>query len=133
MPLARLPIVILALAVLCGSTASAADGIVAARGWRQVDQAETGACRAEVRGNGQIFRVAGSGFRPGEQVHFHLENADARPVEYRDSVDEAGTWHRFYMPFLWHREGGKVTVTLTSARCRLTLLFDWARRTAEAL
>jgi hypothetical protein len=115
------------------ATALAADDIVVARGWPQVDRAQSDTCRAEVRGNGQIFRVAGSGFRPGESVHFHLENEDINPVEYLDKTDQSGAWRRFYIPFLWHREGGTVTVRLTSARCRLVLSFDWRRRTADAL
>ena len=67
--------------------ALALDEIVDERGWTQVDFAESGECRAEVRGNGQ-----------------------------------------FYVPFLWHREGGTVRVDLQSATCTLSLSFGWERR-----
>lgn len=108
--------------------ALALDEIVHERGWAQVDYAESGECRAEVRGNGQFYRIAGAGLRPGEVVSFHLENADIRPVEYRVVADSDGAWRQFYVPFLWHRDGGTVSVDLQSASCALNLSFDWERR-----
>ena len=89
---------------------------------------ESGECRAEVRGNGQFYRIAGTGLRPGEVVSFHLENADVRPVEYRLIANSDGAWRQFYVPFLWHREGGTVRVDLQSATCTLSLSFGWERR-----
>ena len=108
--------------------ALALDEIVDERGWTQVDFAESGECRAEVRGNGQFYRIAGTGLRPGEVVSFHLENADVRPVEYRLIANSDGAWRQFYVPFLWHREGGTVRVDLQSATCALSLSFGWERR-----
>ena len=113
---------------LSGS-AAAVDEIVAERGWQRVAYAEGEDCRAEVRGNGQIYRIAGAGLRPGEVVRFHLTNADIRPIEYRLVADRNGGWVKFYMPFLWNRAGGTVTVELDSASCSLDLAFDWARQT----
>ena len=104
------------------------DEIVAQRGWAQIDYTEDGECRAEVRGNGQFYRIAGAGLEPGEVVSFHLENADIKPVEYRIVADPDGAWRQFYVPFLWHRDGGTVSVDLESASCSLNLSFDWARR-----
>ena len=108
--------------------ALALDEIVAEHGWAQVDYAEDGECRAEVRGNGQFYRIAGEGLRPGEVVSFHLENADIKPVEYRVVANSDGAWRQFYVPFLWHRDGGTVSVDLQSATCALSLSFDWERR-----
>ena len=65
---------------------------------------------------------------PGEVVSFHLENSDVRPVEYRLIANSDGAWRQFYVPFLWHREGGTVRVDLQSATCALSLSFGWERR-----
>jgi len=117
----------LALIVAAGP-AGALDEIVRARGWTQVDYAEDGACHAEVRGNGQFFRIAGQGLRPGEVVQVHLQNEDIRPVEHRIVADGDGRWRDFYIPFVWHLEGGIVRVDLASPSCSLDLSFAWARR-----
>ena len=118
-----------ALAV-SATQAAALDEIVAKRGWDRVAEAEDGDCRAEVRGNGKFYRIAGTGLRPGEVVRFHLENSGIRPVEYRIVANRDGAWREFYLPFLWHRSGGTVIVDLTSASCNLSLSFDWRRETA---
>ena len=116
-----------AILSLSGS-AVALDEIVAKRGWQQVDYAEDGDCRAEVRGNGQFYRIAGQGLEPGEVVRFHLQNEDIRPVEYRIVANGDGAWREFYVPFVWHLEGGIVRVDLDSASCNLNLAFAWTRR-----
>jgi hypothetical protein len=108
--------------------AGALDEIVTARGWTQVDYAENGRCRAEVRGNGQFFRIAGQGLQPGEVVRFQLQNADIRAVEYRIVANDDGAWREFYVPFVWHLEGGIVLVDLASESCSLNLSFAWERR-----
>lgn len=108
--------------------AGALDEIVSARGWSQVDYAEDGECRAEVRGNGQFYRIAGQGLEPGEVVRLRLQNEDIRPVEHRIVADGDGAWRDFYVPFVWHLEGGIVQVDLASETCRLNLSFAWARR-----
>jgi hypothetical protein len=117
----------LAILALSGP-AVALDEIVAQRGWRQVDYAEQGRCRAEVRSNGLFYRIAGQGQRPGEQVHLVLQNEDIRPVQYRAVADGDGRWREFYVPFVWHLEGGVVRVNMASERCNLDLSFAWARR-----
>jgi hypothetical protein len=108
--------------------AGALDEIVGARGWEQVDYAERGACRAEVRGNGQFYRIAGQGVRPGEAVRIQLRNTDLKPIEYRVVANGDGAWRNFYVPFAWHLDGGVVDVDLASETCSLSLAFDWARR-----
>ena len=115
-------------AVVLSGPAVALDEIVAQRGWAQVDYTEAGDCRAEVRSNGQFYRIAGAGLEPGEVVSFHLANGDVRPVEYRIVADSDGAWRQFYVPFLWHRDGGTVLVDLQSASCSLNLSFEWNRR-----
>lgn len=117
-----------AVALALSGPAVAWDEIVAQRGWAQVDYTEAGECRAEVRGNGQFYRIAGAGLEPGEVVSFRLANADVRPVEYRIVADSDGAWRQFYVPFLWHRDGGTVSVDLQSASCSLALSFEWTRR-----
>ena len=119
------------LAVALPTAAVAWDEIVTARGWQQVDYAEDGDCRAEVKGNGQFYRIAQAGLRPGEVVRFYLANEDIRPVQYRIVADDDGAWRQFYVPFLWNRDGGTVFVELESASCRQTLTFDWRRRTVS--
>lgn len=108
--------------------AGALDEIVTARGWSQVDYAEDGACRAEVRGNGQFYRIAGQGVRPGEVVRLRLQNAGIKPIEYSIVANDDGAWRNFYVPFVWRLEGGTVEVGLASETCSLNLSFDWARR-----
>ena len=117
----------LAALVLSGP-ATALDEVIVERGWAQVDYVEQGECRAEVRTNGQFYRIAGAGLQPGEEVGFHLENEDIKPVHYRVVANSDGMWRKFYVPFLWHRDGGTVQVDLQSASCSLALSFDWTRR-----
>lgn len=117
------------LASLAGP-ASALDEVVSSRGWQQVDYVEDSRCRAEVRGNGQFYRIAGQGLRPGEAVRLYLRNADMKPVEYAIVANGDGAWRNFYVPFAWHLDGGVVDVELASASCRLNLSFAWSRRSA---
>ena len=128
MPSTPLRLALLGAAVALAGPAAALDEIVAARGWSQVDYAEQGDCRAEVRTNGQFYRIAGQGVRPGEVVDFQLRNADVGPVEYRIAANSDGAWRKFYVPFLWGRDGGTVSVDLQSASCDLDLSFEWSRR-----
>ena len=128
MPSAILRLGLLAAAMSLTGPAAALDEIVAARGWSQVDYAEDGDCRAEVRTNGQFYRIAGQGVRPGEVIDFQLRNADVRPVEYRIAANSDGAWRKFYVPFLWGRDGGTVSIDLQSASCDLDLTFEWSRR-----
>ena len=90
--LARAALMLAALGALSGP-AAALDEIVAERGWDQVDYVEDGDCRAEVRGNGQFYRIAQAGLRPGEVVRFYLANEDVRPVEYRIVADPSRRKH----------------------------------------
>ena len=126
-PIIRIALVGAAAVTLSGP-ASAWDEIVTARGWQQVDYAEDGDCRAEVRTNGQFYRIAQQGLAPGEVVHFYLANEDVKPVEYRFAANEDGAWRQFYVPFMWNYEGGTVFVELESASCSQRLVFDWTRR-----
>ena len=132
MPVAilRLCLVGTAATALSGP-AAALDEIVTERGWVQVDYVEDDVCRAEVRTNGQFYRIAQAGLDPGEVVAFHLQNSDVRPVEYRFVADSDGAWREFYVPFLWHRDGGTVSVALDSRSCSQRLSFAWRRRTVE--
>jgi len=116
-----------ALLALSGP-AGGADEIVTARGWTQVDYAEAGSCSAEVRGNGQFYRIAVQGLEPGEVGQFWLQNEDLRPIRYRMVADDSGAWRDFYVPFVWQLEGGIVRVALSSGTCSLNLSFAWARR-----
>jgi len=129
MPLSTMRLSLAGLAALAlTGPAAALDEIVTARGWTQVDYVESGDCRAEVRSNGQFYRIAGQGLQPGEVIDFHLQNADVRPIEYRIAANSDGAWRKFYVPFLWGREGGTVSVDLQSPSCDLNLSFEWSRR-----
>jgi hypothetical protein len=121
---------LLPAAALLGLAAPSAalDEIVRSRGWTQVDYAQSGRCRAEVRGNGQFYRIAGAGMEPGERVRVVLRNEDLRPVQYRLVANDDGMWREFYVPFVWHLEGGVVQVDVEGSRCRLDLAFVWQRR-----
>ena|SRR5688572_5926910 len=123
------PSILVAATCLLAEPSAAADPIVEQRGWPIVARAESTDCAAEVRGNGKIFVIAGAGLRAGEVVQFHLTNADIRPLQYRIVADSSGSWSKYYMPFLWGRPGGRVSVNLASVGCDLTLAFDWRRDT----
>lgn len=121
-------------AVLLGAlaatgSATATDEIVWKRGWPVVARTESEECRAEVRGNGRFYRIAGTGMAPGERLRFHLTNEDIRPLDYTVIADQSGSWSRYYLPFLWNRVGGTVSVDIESASCRLGLSFEWTRQT----
>lgn len=122
-------IVPLAAAGFLAGPSAAADPIVESRGWPAVANAKAAGCEAEVRGNGKIFWIAGAGLRPGEVVDFYLTNADIRPLRYRIVADSNGSWSKYYMPFLWGRPGGRVSVELASPSCDLSLAFGWVRDT----
>ena len=118
--------------VLLGLAAPSAalDERVDKRGWQQVDFAQSGQCRAEVRGNGHFYRIAGAGMEPGERVLVLLRNEDLRPLQYHLVANGNGMWREFYVPFVWHLEGGVVSVSVQSSRCSLALSFPWQRRRA---
>ena len=59
---------------------------------------------------------------------FRLQNEDIKPLEYRVVANGDGAWRNFYVPFVWHLEGGTVQVELASESCSLNLSFAWARR-----
>ena len=128
MPSPFLRLALLGSTVALAGPAAAFDEIVTARGWAQVDYAEDGDCRAEVRTNGQFYRIAGQGVQPGEVVSFRLRNADLRPVERRIGANSDGAWRDFYVPFVWGKDGGTVEVDLQSASCSHQLSFEWRRR-----
>ena len=132
MPKAILRLSLLAsVAFALTGPAAALDEIVTERGWVQVDYVEDGDCRAEVRTNGQFYRIAQQGLQPGEPVNFYLQNSNVRPVEHRFVANADGAWREFYVPFLWHRDGGSVFVALESRSCSQRLSFDWRRRTVD--
>ena len=115
MPPTFLRLGVLAAALSLTGPAAALDEIVVERGWSQVDNAE-------------FYRIAGQGVQPGEVIEFQLRNADVRPVAYRIAANSDGAWRKFYVPFLWGRDGGTVSVDLQSASCALDLSFEWSRR-----
>ena len=136
MTLSRPRFAMLFTAFLAGAApATAADGIVTARGWQQIDYAESGYCRAEVRGNGQFYRIAGEGFAPGSDVHVtlfndaaHTVDGRAKPLDYVMPTDSDGSLNRYYIPFVPNRQGGYVSVSLDGSDCSLLLGFGWERR-----
>ena len=125
--IARMAVLLGALAA--AGSAVAADEIVLKRGWPVVALTESEQCRAEVRGNGRFYRIAGTGLAPGERLRFHLTNEDKRPLDYAVVADQSGSWSRYYLPFLWSRAGGTVSVSVDSASCHLGLSFKWTRQT----
>jgi hypothetical protein len=123
------PLALAAALIAFTGPAAAWDEIVVERGWAIV--AETGDsedCRAWALSNGKIMRFSAAGLAPGEEVSFHLENDDMRPLDYRLVADGSGTWSKFYVPFRWDRAGGLVTVSMDSASCSLTLSLPWTRQ-----
>ena len=139
--LSRVPIAILAAcgAVALPTAAIGEDEIVSARGWAEVDASEAGPCKVQILSNGQIYRIFGNGFRPGETLRVSLVNSavqkvDGRvpPLEYSIGVRSDGSWKTFYIPYVPRlseddRRGGKVSIALASARCDHSLGFDWKR------
>lgn len=123
------------LAITLPFPASASKDITIARGWRLIDEVETGTCRADIIGNGLFYRISAVGFRSGEPVRYRLTNDAAQEidgripgVEYRLSAGADGTFRQFYIPFIPNRTGGRVTISLTSTSCNIQLGFDWRRR-----
>jgi hypothetical protein len=125
MPKSYLRLAVITAVALLSRAAVAQDDIVSARGWAQFDTARDGDCSAEVRGNGKIFRISGSGFAPDAAVFFHLENEDIVPLDYEAAADGDGRWSRYYMPFLWHHDGGTVDVLVSAGQCTMRLSFPW--------
>ena len=117
----------LGLAATIALTAPASAHI--ADGWPMVAAAGDAAagCALTVTGNGQAYRIAATGFRPASTGHLFLANADMRPLDRPLRLDGAGDWSDYYLPFLWHRDGGVVTVSVTAPGCSLTVDFPWKR------
>lgn len=139
--LSRFPIAILAAcgALAMPTAAVGEDEIVFARGWTEVDSSDVGACSVQIRSNGQVYRIFGNGFRPGDTLRVRLVNSAVQkvngripPLEYSIGVRGDGTWRTFYLPYVPRlseddRRGGTVSVALSSARCDHDLGFDWKR------
>ena len=129
----------IAFLVTCGilavpSDAVGEDEIVATRDWRQVAFSEVESCRVQILGNGEIFRIGGVGFRPGEVVRLRIVNTAMqavnnriKPVSYSFTVRSDGTWREFHVPIISNRSGGQVTVSLANARCNHLLGFRWEK------
>jgi len=96
-------------------------------GWEQLAHRRDRQCEVEVTGNGQFFRISMSGFAPGEIGLFHLSNEDIKPVRYRFQSDENGEFSKIYLPFLWHRQSGVVSVNAQGEGCDVTVWFPWMR------
>lgn len=95
--------------------------------WPVVARDREGDCSLAVTGNGKFFRIAAYGLGPGERGRFHLANEDMKPIDFTITADAEGRWTKFYLPFLWHHDGGTVTLSVEGRDCQLSASFDWQR------
>jgi hypothetical protein len=116
---------VICLALLALPASVSADVPHLAAGWDRVDFQQTEACTGEVRGNGQMFRIAVSGLQPNGQGQFFLTNGSIVPIDWTVQVDGFGQWQTFYLPFHWQSDSGTVQAAFTSGDCRLALSFPW--------
>lgn len=117
---------LLALLAAPGSLLAAPAG--AAEGdWPVLAFAQDRDCRLEVTGNGQIFLIAASGLGDGAHGRYSVTNGDMQPIDWTITATPGGRIARYYKPFRWHREGGQVSVTVETARCRVSASFPWKR------
>lgn len=118
----RTALLLAALAAALPAAAQPVDGE-----WPEVAYAENGQCAISVTGNGQVYRIAVSGLEPGEAGHYVLSNGDMTPIDWSIRANASGEFSRYYMPFRWHREGGTVSVSVSSESCALSASFPWQR------
>ena len=116
----------LALVALSFAGPGMAAGPVDA-GWSEVAAARDGDCRMSVTGEGRFFRIAATGFAPGERGRLYLANGDMKPIDWIVRADRGGEFARYYLPFRWHRDGDTVAVALEAGSCSLSTAFDWER------
>jgi hypothetical protein len=95
--------------------------------WPEVAYASDGRCAISVTGNGQTYRIGITGLEPGEAGRYLLTNGDMTPIDWSIRADGNGGFARYYLPFRWHRDGGTVSVSVTTADCAVTAAFPWRR------
>jgi hypothetical protein len=125
----RNPIVLFPAALAAAFALIAAP--VAARAiwdsWPVLDAASDGDCELAIRGNGKTLLITATGLLPGERARFRLDNAGMKPIDWRVLANRNGSWSQYYVPFLWQRDGGTVSVALDGATCGLSTSTPWAR------
>ena len=84
-------------------------------------------CALAVTGNGRFYRIAASGYPPGTRARLAIANSDMKPIDRVVRIDGAGRHADFYLPFLWHRDGGTVSVSVSTPACSLAVAFAWRR------
>ncbi|MGE3692831.1 MAG: hypothetical protein AB7F98_15760 [Novosphingobium sp.] len=95
--------------------------------WAVIDRVEADNCDMTVTGDGRVFLFTVTGLNPNIPARYRISNGDMKPIDWRVSSDSSGSFARYYMPFRWHRPGGTVTVSLSSASCTISSSFDWRR------
>jgi hypothetical protein len=95
--------------------------------WPLLGFARDRACELTIIGNGKTMQIAATGLLPGERARFRLSNAGMKPIDWRVLANRNGAWSQHYIPFLWHHQGGTVSVSLEGSTCRLTASAPWAR------
>ena len=100
--------------------------------WPRVAHAENEFCEIDVSSNGKFFRIDTSGLVPGSVGRFVLTNEDIAPLRYAMLADSEGQWSKYYLPFLWHRPSGVVSVELRNGDCAISASFPWERNAGEA-
>lgn len=97
------------------------------RSWRMLARNQDERCGIEVTGDGRFFRITMFGLAPGEIGILQLANADIRPLRFRFRSDESGRFSKIYLPFLWHRDGGTVSLNASGDSCDVRLSFAWRK------
>jgi len=129
-----MPLLTLATIML---TAAAMPPLRAAAGpidsnWAVVDRTREGDCGLTVTGNGKIYLITVTGMDANAPARYLVRNGDMKPVNWRVTSDSTGSFARYYMPFRWHRDGGTVTVSVSSDSCAISSSFAWRKAGTEA-
>jgi hypothetical protein len=95
--------------------------------WALLGFARDEACELTIRGNGKTMQIAATGLLPGERARFRLTNTAMKPVDWRVLANRDGSWSQYYVPFVWHQEGGVVAVSLEGSTCSIASSAPWRR------
>lgn len=113
-----------ALAAACLALAGAASARPIDAAWPELARAEQNDCVLSVTGNGRFYRVVASGLGAGKSARYYLANGDMRPIDWRVLADGNGEFARYYLPFRENHGAARVTVSIDSADCNLTVGFQ---------
>lgn len=114
-----------ALAVVLAASPAASRTIT--DGWPLLAFDRDQGCELAIVSSGKTMQITARGLLPGERVRLHIDNAGMKPIDWRVLASRDGAWSQIYVPFLWHRSGGTVSVRLEGSTCSLSASAPWSR------